>query len=150
MKLVIPPPVLALIAAAMMWGLPKIAPSLGFVFPGQILLAAVFPVAGLAIMLIAVLAFSRADTTINPHHPDKANKLVISGLYRVTRNPMYLGMALVLIGWTIWLGHLLAVIPVIGFIWFITRFQIKPEEVVLKQKFGAEFEAYMGRVRRWI
>jgi len=150
MKLVIPPPIVALIAAAMMWGLSKTAPTLSFVFPGHALIAGVFPAVGLVIMIIAVRAFSRADTTINPHHPDKANKLVISGLYRVTRNPMYLGMALVLTGWILWLGHLLAVLPLIGFIWFITTFQIKPEEAVLKQKFGDEFEAYMGRVRRWI
>ncbi len=133
-----------------MWGLSKTAPSLSFVFPGHAFIAALFLADGLVVMIIAVRAFSRAETTINPHQPDKANKLVISGLYRVSRNPMYLGMALVLIGWAVWLGHLLALLPLIGFIWFITVFQIKPEEAVLKQKFGDEFEAYMGRVRRWI
>ncbi len=150
MKLVIPPPILTLISAAVMWGLAKTAPSLSFVFPGQTLIAGLFPAVGLTVMIVAVGAFFRADTTVNPHHPDKASKLVISGLYRVTRNPMYLGMALVLIGWVLWLGNLLAVLALIGFVWFITVFQIKPEEAVLKQKFGDEFEAYMGRVRRWI
>ena len=73
-----------------------------------------------------------------------------TGLYRVTRNPMYLGMLLVLFGWAVFLSNLAALLIAPLFALYITRFQIIPEERVLAEKFGAAFMAYQSQVRRWL
>lgn len=98
----------------------------------------------------AIAAFVRAGTTINPVQIDRASALVTSGVYRITRNPMYVALALLLCAWAAWLGQPLAVIGPIGFVLFIDRFQIVPEERILAARFGAAYDAYRQRVRRWL
>lgn len=105
---------------------------------------------GLAISLLGVVNFKRARTTVDPRRPAEATTLVTSGLYRYSRNPMYLGVLLVLIGWALFLGNLVSVLFIVGFALFINRYQILPEERLLQEKFGADFMAYKARVRRWI
>ncbi|HWS28033.1 MAG TPA: isoprenylcysteine carboxylmethyltransferase family protein [Xanthomonadales bacterium] len=107
-------------------------------------------IAGLLIAWSGVVSFRRARTTVNPLRPEAATSLVASGIYRYTRNPMYLGMLLVLIGWTVFLARpwALAVLP--AFVAYMNRFQIGPEERALEGVFGGEFEAYRRRVRRWL
>ena len=95
-------------------------------------------------------AFVHAKTTVNPLAPESAEELVTSGLFRFSRNPMYLGMLLVLTGGLIWLGAWSAMLAPILFIWVITEIQIKPEERALQQKFGDQFTLYRSRTRRWI
>lgn len=113
-------------------------------------LAIILVAIGLGIELYSVALFVKARTTVNPLKPDKAKTLVISGMYRVTRNPMYLGMLILLVGLVVWIGNV-AAIPVLAlFVWFITRFQIKPEEQALRGIFGQAFIDYENRVRRWI
>jgi protein-S-isoprenylcysteine O-methyltransferase Ste14 len=87
---------------------------------------------------------------VNPLQPDAASSLVSGGVYRWTRNPMYLGMALVLLAWAVYLSSIaaLAVLPL--FIVYINRFQIEPEERALEARFGAQFERYRKAVRRWL
>ena len=106
--------------------------------------------AGAAIALAGVVQFARARTTVNPLQPDAASSLVSGGVYRWTRNPMYLGMALVLLAWAVYLSSIaaLAVLPL--FIVYINRFQIEPEERALQARFGAQFERYRKAVRRWL
>lgn len=133
-----------------MWLLARWAPLFEFSVPGQSVLAAGLMALGLAIDIVSVLAFLRAKTTVSPLQPDKANTLVVSGLYRISRNPMYLGLALLLTGWAIWLGAAASFLIVAGFVAYITLFQIKPEEAALEETFGDEFTAYCARVRRWI
>ena len=102
----IPPPILMIIMASAMFFLAKYVGIASFDFPGRRALAISFAVTGFTIDLISIVAFFRAKTTVNPLAPARAQKLVISGLYRYSRNPMYLGLALTLTGWFFWLGAL--------------------------------------------
>ncbi|MEB0160908.1 isoprenylcysteine carboxylmethyltransferase family protein, partial [Pseudomonas sp. AH2 (2023)] len=91
----------------------------------------------------------RSRTTVNPLRPDKAAALVSGGVYRVTRNPMYVGMMLLLVAWAVYLDSAWVLAGPVAFVAYITRFQIAPEERVLRAKF-ADFDAYAARVRRWL
>jgi len=160
LELKIPPPLVGLVCGLGMYGLARLLD------PAVVVLAAPGAVPGppamlrwLAILLAAValafdarsvLDFVRARTTINPLKPANSSALVTSGLYRVTRNPMYVGMALLLLAWTAWLGTPWALLGVAAFVAWITRFQIIPEERALAQRFGADFATYQHRVRRWL
>jgi len=147
---VLPPPVIALAIGIAMWGLSVGTDAFRFEFPGRGAIALAVAGAGLLIDLVSVVAFIRARTTVNPLAPDKANALVVSGLYRFSRNPMYLGMLLILLGWALWLGQSLALPLLAAFVIAIEALQIRPEEAALEQKFGDEYRAYKKRVRRWI
>jgi protein-S-isoprenylcysteine O-methyltransferase Ste14 len=105
---------------------------------------------GIVVCILGVARFRRHDTTVLPHRPDAAARLVTDGIYRHTRNPMYVGMLMVLAGWGLWLNHLGAalLIPLCG-VW-LQRFQILPEERAMEARFGDEFRAYRRRVRRWL
>lgn len=109
-----------------------------------------FVALGLALDIHSLLAFKRRQTTPNPLRPEKAKQLVIEGAYRFTRNPMYLGMAMILSGWSLLRASLsgLAVVP--AFIWTLNQVQIIPEERQLSQTFGEPYRAYLKRVRRWL
>ena len=107
-------------------------------------------VLGLMVEAAGVLSFRRARTTVNPFAPERTVNIVSSGIYRLSRNPMYLGMACILTGWAVWLWQVQAVLGVVLFVAWITRFQIIPEERVLTQKFGTEYRQYRQQVRRWV
>ena len=113
-------------------------------------MAAVIFSAALLIGLSAVFGFHRAKTTVNPLKPEASTALVTGGVYRWTRNPMYLAMLLVLIGWACIVSNwaALAILPL--FVIYLNRFQIEPEERALQSRFGAEFESYRRKVRRWL
>lgn len=147
---VIPPPILALAMAALMWAGARWSSVYPFDFSGRTALAGVIAAAGLIIDLVSVAAFIRARTTVNPLAPHRSSALVVKGLYRFSRNPMYLGMLLVLLGWALFLAEPLTLIPVLLFVALIERLQIRPEERALEEKFGDDYRAYMKRVRRWI
>lgn len=103
--------------------------------------------------LVAIAAFAgfwQARTTINPLQPDRASVLVTHGIYRFTRNPMYLSLLLLLVAYASQLGTWAAFAGPVAYVAYITRFQILPEERVLLSKFGAEYDAYRRRVRRWL
>jgi protein-S-isoprenylcysteine O-methyltransferase Ste14 len=144
----IPPPVVALLCAGAMWLMAgeAAAPAATLQIGGAILLGG----AGLAVMLAGVLSFSRAKTTVNPLKPDSATALVTSGVYRYTRNPMYLGMLLVLAGWAAFLAAPAALAGVLAFWLYIGRFQIRPEERALAALFGQAYADYQARVLRWL
>ena len=115
----------------------------------RLALAGALAVTGVGFDLLGLLAFFRSQTTINPLRPAKASALVTGGIYRITRNPMYVGLAFLLTGWAAWLGSLWPFLGPALFVAYITRFQIAPEERILRRKFG-EFDAYAARVRRWL
>lgn len=146
------PPVLVVAACAFaMWLIAReLAPApLGV--PARLGIAAVLAVVGLTLALAGIREFRAARTTVNPLQPEQAAAMVTSGVYRFTRNPMYLGMFWLLAAWAAWLGRLapfLVVLPV--FVLYMNRFQIRPEERALEQRFGAAFREYATRVRRWI
>ena len=105
-------------------------------------------VAALLLIGSALDLFRRAHTRPEPWQP--ASSLVVRGTYRFTRNPMYLGLLLILAGWAAALANAVAVVLLPGFVAYVTRFQILPEERILRSRFGAEFEAYARTVRRWL
>lgn len=109
-----------------------------------------FLVAGALFGALALAQVVQAGTTVHPNHPDKSTALVTSGVFSLTRNPMYFGLACFLAAYGFHKMHPGAIAALAFFVWFITRFQIIPEERALKTRFGAEFEAYAARVRRWI
>ena len=150
LELKIPPVAVGFIVGGLMWFAKRSAPALTVMFPGRQGLALLAAVAGAIIMALGVVSFRRADTTVNPMKPRTASSLVVSGIYNLTRNPMYLGFFLILIGWAIFLSHALSVLLLPAFVWYMNRFQIEPEERALASLFGEAFEAYRTRVRRWL
>lgn len=94
--------------------------------------------------------FKKAQTTANPQALEQVSSLVTDGVYRYSRNPMYVGLVFVLLGWALYLSHYLAFVLLPIFILYMTRFQIQPEEQMMKQKFGKKYQVYISRVRRWI
>lgn len=112
--------------------------------------AIVLSTTGLSIAVVGIAAFHRATTTVDPQRPGGASSLVTSGVYRWSRNPMYLGMVLVLLGWGAWLASPLSLLFVILFGAYLERFQIIPEERALRDRFGEEFEAYCHGPGRWL
>lgn len=150
MKLRIPPLVQAAICALISWALAALVPQASSPLGWLSLVAIGLLVIGSVILLAAVLDFSRSETTVNPLEPEQAETLVVSGLFRFTRNPMYLGMALVLSAWALYLANVLAIIGPVLFVASITALQIKPEEEALGKIFGQDYAEYRKRVRRWL
>lgn len=150
LELKVPPPLVALAAAILMWFASSLTEPLrlpfGFRVGGALALAFV----GLSISSAGIVRFRRARTTINPHKPSAASSLVSGGVYRFTRNPMYLGLLVTLLGWAVFLSNLFAALFVPLFAFYIDRYQIRPEERVLSSLFGAEYASYRSRVRRWL
>jgi protein-S-isoprenylcysteine O-methyltransferase Ste14 len=146
----VPPALAAAAAALVMWLIARSAPGLVLPFKGHGQVAAVLTVIGVVIVVIGALQFHRARTTLTPLNPGAASALVVSGIYRYTRNPMYLGIAIVLLAWAIYLSHPLSLLGVVAFVAYIHRFQILPEERALRALFPGAFEAYARAVRRWI
>jgi protein-S-isoprenylcysteine O-methyltransferase Ste14 len=107
-------------------------------------------VIGQSISISGMVSFRRAKTTMNPIKPSAASSLVTNGVYRFTRNPMYLGLSITLMGWAVFLSNPLALLAVPLFVLYMERFQINPEERVLSSLFGAEYAAYKEKVRRWL
>ena len=150
MKLLIPPPIVALVSGLAMWAVAFLFPALSLAFPFQAVLGYALIGIGVSIDLISIIAFRKAKTTVTPLAPEKASSLVVSGLYRFTRNPMYLGLLLILSGVALLLGSPLSLAILMAFIAYITAFQIKPEEARLREVFGGEYESYCRNVRRWL
>jgi len=146
----IPPPLVAVLVAAAMWGLARVTQGLAFEDGARLVVAALMLVAGAAVCLAGVLYFRLAKTTVNPLKPETASALVTGGIYQVSRNPMYLGFAFMLAAWAVYLGSAWALLGVPVFVLYMNRFQIRPEERALVKVFGEEFTQYQARVRRWI
>lgn len=146
----IPPPVIDASFALAMWGVARLLPGLSAEWPGRTAVALVLAGSGGLLALAGLFAFRRHRTTFNPLRPQAASALVSTGVYAFTRNPMYLGMLVVLVAWAVYLSNLAAAALVPLFVPVLNRLQIQPEERVLRAKFGAAFDAYAARVRRWI
>jgi protein-S-isoprenylcysteine O-methyltransferase Ste14 len=146
----VPPPVIAAVFALLMWFLAGAFPSLDVDVPARIPAATTLLVIAVAIGIAAVLGFRRAQTTINPLTPQASSALVVRGIYRWTRNPMYLAMLLVLVGWACIVANWAALAMLPLFVATLNRLQIEPEERALHARFGAEFENYRRKVRRWL
>lgn len=116
----------------------------------QTMLAVMSGLCSLLIALSALQHFRQARTTLDPRHPTKTTALITTGIYRISRNPMYLALSGFLIAECLWLNAPFGFVIVWGFVWFITRFQILPEEQVLAEKFGEVYRHYKRHVPRWL
>lgn len=115
-------------------------------------MAAAAPVAGGSLCLLAGSAgnFLRHRTTVDPVRVERAQHLVVDGPNRLTRNPMYLGLTGVLLSHAIARRSLSVVIPLVGFVWLIDRYQIPAEEAALEARFGQAYLDYKEAVPRWL
>lgn len=150
LELKIPPPLVGACVAALIWAVAGLGLQFEFHQKARLAWVSILVLAGVGLELLGLVAFRSSRTTINPLKPERSSSLVTAGVYRVTRNPMYLGMALLLLAWAVYLSSLLSLASVLVFVMYITRFQIQPEERVLMAKFGDEFLSYTARVRRWL
>ena len=148
LELKIPPAIVWLICALIMWGIAHLLPF--GALPHLPTVAITFTMIGVGVGLAALWSFHKARTTINPLDPSQTTHFVSKGIYQLSRNPMYVGLVCCLLAWAIWLSYLLTWIGILLFIAYMTRFQIIPEERVLKLKFGKEYESYCLKVRRWL
>ena len=137
---------------AIMWAVASFVPAASVSLPKglRVIVAVALVAIGTVVGLLGVLAFRNARTTVNPFTPDAAALLVTTGVYGISRNPMYLGLLLVLSGWAVALANALNVAVLIGFLAYMNRFQIIPEERALATHFGEGFESYAKCVRRWL
>ena len=144
----IPPPIVALICGISIYLTRPLFPDYNYILTD--VFAVSFLLIGIITLITSVLSFKRHSTTINPLQPEKASSLVISGIFKYSRNPMYLGMLLILISVTIKFNFIGGILISFAFIAFITKFQIIPEEIILERLFGNEFTSYKKKTRRWI
>ena len=150
LELKIPPPAVAALVAAAMWGISLATPALEFPGLPRVAIAAALAVIGFCIDVAGLISFRRAKTTINPLKPGTTSALVTSGIYRMSRNPMYLGLLFLLVAWAVFLASAWAMLGPAAFVLYINRFQIEPEERILTTLFGADYSAYKSAVRRWL
>ena len=146
----IPPPIVTLLAGAAMWALDRWLPLGRWLGSPWRASAALPALAGIALVVAAAGRFRAARTTVNPLEPAKASALVTGGVFRWSRNPMYLGLLLLLTGWALWLGSASPWLVLPPFAVFMTVVQIAAEEVALARVFGADYLAYRRTVSRWI
>lgn len=150
LELQVPPVIVVALSAFAMWVLARALPPGPLGADTRLLLAAGLALAGAAFALAGIREFRKARTTVNPLQPEQAASMVTSGVYRYTRNPMYLGMLFLLVAWGTWLGRAAPFVVLPAFVLYMNRFQIGPEERALERRFGPRFGDYAGRVRRWI
>jgi protein-S-isoprenylcysteine O-methyltransferase Ste14 len=146
----IPPPFVVVMIGGAMWLIARVTPQV--ILPGGLRLGLVSSLVGFGLGVggAGFRAFARARTTIDPVNLESASALVTTGIFRLTRNPMYVGFAALLAAWAIWLQAPWALTGVLAFMAFIWRFQILPEERVMSTKFGSPYDDYRNRVRRWL
>jgi protein-S-isoprenylcysteine O-methyltransferase Ste14 len=150
MELRVPPVLIVALAALSMWLMARALPPGPIDGTTRVVLATLFAVAGAVVVFAGIREFRVADTTVNPLQPEQATSMVTTGVFRWTRNPMYLGMLCLLAAWATWLGRVAPFVVLPAFVLYMNRFQIRPEERALERRFGAGFGRYAARVRRWL
>ncbi|PKH08037.1 isoprenylcysteine carboxylmethyltransferase family protein [Moritella sp. Urea-trap-13] len=146
----VPPPLVAGLFSFAMWSISFIVPAVEMDTAVRLMLSILIIAAGIFFCLTGVISFRRAKTTVNPFKPETTTALVSSGVYAISRNPMYVGFALLLLAWTVYLSSPWVSIGIVGFVLYMNHFQIEPEERALKDIFGPEFIRYQEKVRRWL
>ena len=150
MKNKIPPPVILLITCTIMWFVAHSDFANLISVPYPIVLSLCLAATGILIAVIAMRQFDAAQTTVNPFSPESATTLVSTGIFRLSRNPMYVGLLFISAGWALWLCSLTNIALIVLFVVAITELQIKPEENALRTLFGEVYEEYCRQVRRWV
>jgi len=150
LELKISPPALALLVCGAMWGVSLGGPSVGLSLLQRVVSSLAIAFIGGVLAFLGGVELKRAKTTINPFKPQNSSSLVTSGVYRLTRNPLYLGLVFLLLGWAVFLCSYGALVGPVFFVLYMNRFQIEPEEKILSAKFGLPYATYRSRVRRWL
>ena len=150
MELKIIPVVQVIIAMILMTMIQTTMPSFAYTMLFSTYLASSLTLIGVTIGILAIYCFRKHQTTVNPTKPESSSKVVNSGIYHYSRNPMYLAMLLALIAYGFYLENLLTFLVCVVFIWYISKYQITPEERILNELFGQEYQSYCKQVRRWI
>ena len=152
LELKIPPPLVAAAVAGCMYAAAVLLPAPVLALPPgvRVGMALALAAVGAGFDVAGLWAFRKARTTVNPLTPHRSVAVVSTGVYRLTRNPMYLGLALILLGLAVYLASPWALLGPLVFAAYITRFQIVPEERALQARFGTAYTAYRARVRRWL
>ncbi len=144
----IPPPVIVLILVVSNFLSSKKIDIINI--PNQTLVSIIIFLIGVFILIVPVSKFIKSKTTVNPIKFKKVNKLITSGIYKYSRNPMYLGFLMIVISTSIYYLNIFSIITPILFYFWINRYQIKREEIFLREKFGKEYLLYTTKTRRWI
>jgi protein-S-isoprenylcysteine O-methyltransferase Ste14 len=150
LELKVPPDVVWVLVAGIMWLASGRTPRLDLPAPLRLTIAVVLTIAGVFAMVSARAALEQANTTWHPTTPSQSTSLVTSGVFAFTRNPIYLGMMLVMLGFAVLLASPVALLLSSIFVVYIDRFQVEPEERALTAILGQEYIEYRSRVRRWI
>ncbi len=150
LELKVPPPVAAAFVAAGMWAAAHVLPAIYLSDQLRFTMAGVCAALGLTVAVLGVWAFRQAKTTLNPITPEAASSVVTVGIFNYTRNPMYLGLTLLLVGWVVWLSVPWVLLGPVALMLYLRRFQIVPEERAMRSKFGRDYDEYCKRVRRWL
>ena len=145
----IPPPVITVLSALIMWLLALLIPAAAAAKTSA-LLGGFFALVGLLFAGAGLRAFRKHQTTVNPLNLRKTAAFVNSGIYRVSRNPMYVGLLFILFGWALFLGNILSMIWLGPWLIWMSELQIAPEEKAMTQQFGDAYSEYCKTVRRWL
>ena len=143
----IPPPIVTLLCIGIIY---LFDIQIEYSEPDLKVVGRIFLILGLIIIFSAVLKFIKTKTTVDPTRPYKTSNLVISGIYKITRNPMYLGMLFLIMAYATYNNNVIGCIIIPIFIFYINKFQIEPEEIEMRKKFGESFENYCKKVNRWL
>ena len=144
----IPPPIVTLICGLGIYFSRSLFPT--YNHTSIVIISSLFLSLGTMTLIAAMLSFKKQKTTVNPLQPERASSLVISGVFKYSRNPMYLGLSLILLSAAIQFNFVGGTLIVLMFIAFITKFQIIPEEIAMEKLFGEEFVQYKKKTRKWI
>jgi len=150
LEMKVPPPVAALLIALAMWAAAHRLPAVHLTDQLRFIFVGVCTGFGVIVALLGVRAFRQAKTALDPTTPEKASSVVTNGIFSYTRNPMYLGLTAVLVGWAVWLSVPWVLLGPVTLMLYLTRFQIIPEERIMSSKFGRNYDEYRKRVRRWL
>lgn len=150
LELKVPPALVVVIVALIMWLVSGYGPALELSSVYRLAACSLLILLGVSIGVAGIVSFVRAKTTVNPLKPETSSSLVTSGVYRYTRNPMYLGLLFGLLAWAGYLANFYSLLSVLGYILYMNRFQILPEERALALIFKQEFFDYKSKVRCWL
>ena len=150
LSLKIPPVAVVIIIAILMYVSASKLPIADYQFNYSLFVVVLLGFMGIVLGLSGVFSFRKSGTTVHPQQIDKASSLVTSGFYQFTRNPMYLGLLLLLVSWGCYLENIASLIIALLFVPYMNAFQIKAEEAQLEKLFGKDYLNYKQKVRRWL
>ncbi|WP_200911606.1 methyltransferase family protein [Teredinibacter purpureus] len=146
----VPPVIVLALFLGLSWAISWCTPSIEFGGRFKNIVSAIILLVGGVFCMAGVWSFRKSKTTVDPLNPKKASALVVFGVYRFSRNPMYVGFAMCLIAFCIALASPFSLLSIVGFVVYMNEYQIKPEEQALRKNFGDAFLRYSNRVSRWL